>query len=391
MKRWVITIGITGVISFPVAAAVGLVLMLLMLAMGFAGNAAAEGSSTPKPSGCSTSVDGGDLMVESSEGIRVTLGKQQLENAASLVEGVIAAGGNERVQQIVLMAGLQESKLNRLASSHVPDSLEHANDGIGEDDESVGVLQGQTKYGWGTTEELLDPFYNGLMFAGGPEGPNQGNPPGLFDLEGWESLSMGESAQQVLRSGHPEAYDQWEAPAKEVLRHLQGHASTDCAVSSGDAAYPLPAYAPFSDDIGPRSCSVPNSDGSCAHSLWHVGVDIVGECGTPVYATRPGTVVLLSGYWLTIQTPDGTDVSYLHMYESEVLVSVGQQVQAGQQIGVIGNEGPSSGCHLDLRINALNSTDPAVQALPHIGDASVPAGHVDPTAYLALYGVSLKQ
>ena len=64
-------------------------------------------------------------------------------------------------------------------------------------------------------------------------------------------------------------------------------------------------------------------------------------------------------------------------------------MQAGQQIGVVGNSGQSSGCHLDFRVNTIASTDPAVLALPHIGVGYVPPGYVDPEAYMRLYGIEL--
>jgi murein DD-endopeptidase MepM/ murein hydrolase activator NlpD len=161
-------------------------------------------------------------------------------------------------------------------------------------------------------------------------------------------------------------------------------------VGDGQAAYPMDLPIKMTEDFGPRDCPVWNSNGSCAASTWHVGVDLIHgspSCGDAVYAVLPGEVTLSSALTLSIKHPNGYVISYLHMYKSQRLVDVGDVVQAGQQIGVAGNVQPSSGCHLDMRVNVAANKDPAVAQLPIVSGA--PGPWVDPEAFMALFGVEL--
>lgn len=82
----------------------------------------------------------------------------------------------------------------------------------------------------------------------------------------------------------------------------------------------------------------------------HKGQDVLADCGTPVVAALSGTVSYATfqdraGNYAVITAEDGTSQAYMHM-RAPALVSKGDRVQAGQQIGEVGNTGRSSGCHL---------------------------------------------
>ena len=86
---------------------------------------------------------------------------------------------------------------------------------------------------------------------------------------------------------------------------------------------------------------------------FHHGVDLAAPEGTPIYATRSGTVTAAAygsanGYYVTINHGDGFSTMYLHM--THYTVSVGQKVEAGQKIGECGNTGASKGNHLHFGI-----------------------------------------
>ena len=92
---------------------------------------------------------------------------------------------------------------------------------------------------------------------------------------------------------------------------------------------------------------------------FHSGVDLAGPEGTPIVATRDGTVTAAAyhsgnGNYVTINHGDGFSSSYLHMTHS--VVSVGQKVSAGQVIGYMGNTGYSKGSHLHFTIYYNGST-----------------------------------
>ncbi len=90
-------------------------------------------------------------------------------------------------------------------------------------------------------------------------------------------------------------------------------------------------------------------------SLWqstHTGQDLSAPTGTPIYASRGGTVSLQEVGWagtlITISHPDGTAERYAH--SSQVLVEDGQTVNSGDEIALVGSRGNSTGPHLHFEI-----------------------------------------
>lgn len=86
----------------------------------------------------------------------------------------------------------------------------------------------------------------------------------------------------------------------------------------------------------------------------HTGIDLVAPEGTPFVAIHAGTVTKAGwfggyGYAVIVQHPDGSEAIYGH--SSEVSVKEGQQVKAGDQLGLVGNTGHSYGSHLHLEIH----------------------------------------
>lgn len=83
----------------------------------------------------------------------------------------------------------------------------------------------------------------------------------------------------------------------------------------------------------------------------HAGVDIKNGPGTNVYAAFDGKVVqsgTFSGYGkcITIQHPNGLETRYSH--NSKNFVVVGDQVKAGQVIGIVGRTGRATTEHVHL-------------------------------------------
>ena len=91
-------------------------------------------------------------------------------------------------------------------------------------------------------------------------------------------------------------------------------------------------------------------------SLYHEGVDIAGDFGTPIMATAPGVVTQAGwagdyGYLVEIKHENGYVTRYGH--NSALLVSVGQRVERGTVVSLMGSTGNSTGCHChyEVRIN----------------------------------------
>lgn len=87
----------------------------------------------------------------------------------------------------------------------------------------------------------------------------------------------------------------------------------------------------------------------------HQGQDVMAACGLPLVAARGGTVQYneyeaSAGNYLVIDgkgTPN--DFMYAHLAEPSPL-QPGETVRTGQPIGIVGNTGNSSACHLHFEI-----------------------------------------
>ena len=90
------------------------------------------------------------------------------------------------------------------------------------------------------------------------------------------------------------------------------------------------------------------------YARMHNGIDMACAQGTPIYATRAGTVTVASyqaggaGNYVSINHGDGFSSIYMHM--THYIVYAGQQVAKGQVIGYVGSTGISTGPHLHFGI-----------------------------------------
>jgi len=87
----------------------------------------------------------------------------------------------------------------------------------------------------------------------------------------------------------------------------------------------------------------------------HQGQDVLARCGTPLVAARGGTVIQrayqsLAGNYLVIQDPiTGESNVYAHL-RKPASVRRGQRVDTGQPIGVVGETGDATACHLHFEL-----------------------------------------
>jgi murein DD-endopeptidase MepM/ murein hydrolase activator NlpD len=86
----------------------------------------------------------------------------------------------------------------------------------------------------------------------------------------------------------------------------------------------------------------------------HKGQDVFAACRTPVAAALSGTVTIAkwhdaAGNYAVIKAKDGTSQAYMHLLKP-ASVGKGQKVTAGQQIGLVGETGRASGCHLHFEL-----------------------------------------
>lgn len=141
-----------------------------------------------------------------------------------------------------------------------------------------------------------------------------------------------------------EAQRQIEAARQEAA---SGSISTPSSPSSSGFIYPLGASGFVTDAYGYRYHPI---DGDYK---FHPAVDFAVPQGTPIYATKSGTVTAATyneynGYYVAINHNDGYTSLYAHM--TNFVVSVGQTVSQGEVIGYVGSTGYSTGPHMHFEI-----------------------------------------
>ena len=120
-----------------------------------------------------------------------------------------------------------------------------------------------------------------------------------------------------------------------------------------DGAIAVPSEKPvrtaaFTSGFGVRS------DPFAARAAMHPGIDLAGPIGTPIYATADGTVLRAGwnagGYGNLVEIDHGKGIATRYGHMSAVLVSAGQHITRGQQIGRMGSTGRSTGSHLHYEV-----------------------------------------
>jgi hypothetical protein len=147
----------------------------------------------------------------------VSLGSEQMANAATIAAVGIRRGLPERAVVVALATAFQESRLENLA---------------GGDRDSLGLFQQRPSQGWGTQAEIRDPRYAAGKFYSA-----------LVKVKDWQDMRVTDAAQRVQRSAFPEAYEKWADEATVLTKALIGQATAAVACAfrgepavRGDAA-----------------------------------------------------------------------------------------------------------------------------------------------------------
>ncbi|WP_110207974.1 hypothetical protein [Nocardioides daejeonensis] len=140
----------------------------------------------PDPEGCTADVGGH----------QVSLSTEQAENAALISAISVQRGMPPRAASIALATAYQESKI---------ENIEHG------DRDSLGLFQQRPSQGWGTEEEILDPYYSTNAFYDA-----------LEKVDGYADMRITEAAQLVQRSGFPEAYEDHADDGRALASALTG-------------------------------------------------------------------------------------------------------------------------------------------------------------------------
>ncbi len=125
-----------------------------------------------------------------------------------------------------------------------------------------------------------------------------------------------------------------------------------------DGAIAIPSAKPLQTAVftsGYGSRSDPFRHGAA----FHPGIDLAAPYGTPVHATADGTVLRAGwnsgGYGNMVEIDHGRGIITRYGHMSKVLVSAGDHVSRGEEIGKVGSTGRSTGNHLHYEVRIDNS------------------------------------
>ncbi|MFD0259954.1 hypothetical protein ACFRKE_17615 [Kitasatospora indigofera] len=164
-----------------------------------------------------------------------TLEIPQAANAATITAVAHARGLPDRAVTIALATAMQESKIHNLS---------------GGDRDSVGLFQQRPSQGWGTADQISDPVYATNKFLDG-----------LVKVPGYTRLPLTDAAQQVQKSGYPQAYAKHETKATLLASALTGReaASVNCVVHAfAEPETPAPTVAAAGDAASPAAPAAPD-------------------------------------------------------------------------------------------------------------------------------------
>ncbi|PYC76037.1 peptidase M23 [Micromonospora arborensis] len=134
------------------------------------------------------------------------LDEDQMKNAEAIVRAGRKMGVPRRGLVIAVATAMQESNLYNVASGVLPESQDYPHQGVGWDNDSVGLFQQRSSSGWGPVGRLMDPEFATRQFL-----------TALEQVPGWEQMRLTDAAQAVQVSAFPEYYQQHEWRATRVV------------------------------------------------------------------------------------------------------------------------------------------------------------------------------
>ena len=143
---------------------------------------------------------------------------------------------------------------------------------------------------------------------------------------------------------------QAEAEAIIVAAEQSASSSSTSTYTGGVFTWPVPGYSTITSYFVNRNAPTAGASSN------HKGIDIACDTGASIVAASAGTVIVSTynvaeGNYICIDHGGGVVTVYMH--NSQLLVSVGETVTAGQTIALAGSTGYSTGphCHFGVRVD----------------------------------------
>jgi murein DD-endopeptidase MepM/ murein hydrolase activator NlpD len=144
------------------------------------------------------------------------------------------------------------------------------------------------------------------------------------------------------------------ATEADFIAGIKARTGSGASLGAGEisnSGWASPASGYITDGYGWRIAPIEGA------SSFHRGTDIAAGCGQNIYAASSGFVEYAGwngsyGNFILIDHGNGVETGYAHVVAGGTLVSNGESVVVGQNIGRIGSTGLSTGCHLHFEVRS---------------------------------------
>ena len=252
-------------------------------------------------------------------------------------EKLIEYGENkDRITNLLANLETQKSELETQEAKYETE--------LGELEEQKSVLDSKK-----SEQEVLQASYTDLYNAKNNELSNLESQQSDTEYKKQLALKEVEEQEQLVEQARKE-YAAWLAELARLNKDADAAVAAKLAeINVTGFTWPVPGFNRITSQFGMRMHPI------LGYEKLHDGTDISGAGinGTPILAAYSGTVVLAQSYWgygNCVKIDHGGGVVTLYAHASAILVSVGQQVNAGDTIALVGSTGNSTGPHLHFSL-----------------------------------------
>lgn len=252
-------------------------------------------------------------------------------------EKLIEYGENkDRITNLLANLETQKSELETQEAKYETE--------LGELEEQKSVLDSKK-----SEQEVLQASYTDLYNAKNNELSNLESQQSDTEYKKQLALKEVEEQEQLVEQARKE-YAAWLAELARLNKDADAAVAAKLAeINVTGFTWPVPGFNRITSQFGMRMHPI------LGYEKLHDGTDISGAGinGTPILAAYSGTVVLAQSYWgygNCVKIDHGGGVVTLYAHASAILVSVGQQVNAGDTIALVGSTGNSTAPHLHFSL-----------------------------------------
>lgn len=252
-------------------------------------------------------------------------------------EKLIEYGKNkDRITNLLANLETQKSELETQEAKYETE--------LGELEEQKSVLDSKK-----SEQEVLQASYTDLYNAKNNELSNLESQQSDTEYKKQLALKEVEEQEQRVEQARKE-YAAWLAELARLNKDADATVAAKLAeINVTGFTWPVPGFNRITSQFGMRMHPI------LGYEKLHDGTDISGAGinGTPILAAYSGTVVLAQSYWgygNCVKIDHGGGVVTLYAHASAILVSVGQQVNAGDTIALVGSTGNSTAPHLHFSL-----------------------------------------